>query len=265
MNSTLSTLSTSEALRRGVKTLRHAFIVLLVLTALSFSAASTFAQRRITKEYPARPNVRLHLKNHSGTITVVAWNNDKIRMTADMESPAARFTPELSDDGLVIDVVRENRGRDDVGDVNFTIQVPVNSTVDLETRRGNITVRGVQGAMVRAHVSSEGDIELTGIRAATVMAENTMGNILFDAELLRNGVYELRSMQGVINLRIVANAGFRLSATAPRTRNIDLGGFRDKGQFEFFGDNRKVVGKVGDGGAALNTTNHRGSIVFMPR
>jgi hypothetical protein len=37
------------------------------------------------------------------------------------------------------------------------------------------------------------------------------------------------------------------------------------GEFEFFNEKRKVVGKVGDGGASLSTTNGRGSIVFMPR
>ena len=42
-------------------------------------------------------------------------------------------------------------------------------------------------------------------------------------------------------------------------------GFAQLGEFEFINEKRKVVGKVGDGGAVLNTTNGRGSIVFMPR
>jgi hypothetical protein len=180
-----------------------------------------------------------------------------------MEKSSAKMTPEVNGEGVRIDVRRENR--DDVGDINFKIQVPVDSTVDISTMTGNITIRNVHGQMVRASVSSEGDIELTGIRAQTVMAENTVGNILFDAELLRGGTYVLNSTQGDIQLRITAEAGFRLMAVAPRTRNIDLNGFADKGEFEFFNDKRKVVGKVGDGGAALSTTNGRGSIVFMPR
>ena len=229
------------------------------------SATVVVAQRRFSKEYPSRPNVRLYLKNRSGTIQVEAWNNDKIKVTADMETPAARFTPTLTDDGLVIDVMRDNRGPEDVGDVNFVIRVPVNSTVDLETMRGNIKVTGVHGSMVRARVSSEGDIDLMGIRASTVMAESLMGNIVFDAELIRGGVYELRSMQGNITLRLSADSGFSLVATAPRTRNIDLGGFQHRGNFQFMSENRKVVGRVGDGGASLNTVNQRGSITFMPR
>ena len=64
---------------------------------------------------------------------------------------------------------------------------------------------------------------------------------------------------------VTAEAGFRLMAVAPRTRNIELNGFAQMGEFEYFNDKRKVVGKVGDGGASLSTTNGRGTISLMPR
>ncbi len=249
---------------RGARPARPWFalgaISLIFLTA---SATDAFAQGRFHKKYPARQNVRLQLMNRSGTITVEAWDRNEIKISADLESPAARFTPELSDEGLIIDVERDNRGRD-VGDVNFRIHVPVNATVDLVTKRGQIIVRGVRGALVRAKVISEGDIELTGLRAATVMASNIMGDILFDADLLQGGVYELTSMQGNINIRITAGSGFRLSATAPMTRNIDLGAFANSGVFDYLGGkpSRRVVGQVGAGGASLTTISHRGSIAF---
>lgn len=242
---------------------RHAVFTLAAISLLFICTTEVFAQRSFSKTYPARKNVRLQLLNRSGTILVEAWDRSDIKVQATMESPAARFTPSLSDDGLVIDVVRDNHDRD-VGDVNFTIRVPVNAAVDVKTTRGNITVRGIQGAQVYARVTTEGDIELTGIRAANVMAENLSGNILFDAELLRGGTYVLKSMKGDINLRIAATSGFNLLATAPRTRNIDLNGFARMGNFNF-GDRRKVVGRVGDGGASLTTTNQLGSIVFMLR
>src|SRR5205814_6651683 len=117
-----------------------------------------------------------------------------------MESSSAKMTPEVNGDGVTIDVRRDNR--EDVGDINFLIRVPADSTVDISTMSGGIIIRNVHGQMVRAHVTSEGDIELTGIRAQTVMAENTVGNILFDAELLRGGTYVLNSTQGDIQLRI---------------------------------------------------------------
>jgi hypothetical protein len=227
-------------------------------------AGSAVAQKRFDKEYPAqRASVTVQLHNRSGSVEVETWEKNRIKVTARMESSKATVLPEVRGDGININVQRDNRG--DVGDINFKIMVPADSTVDISTMVGNIVIRNVRGAIVRANVSSEGDIELTGIRAQMVVAENTRGNILFDAELLRNGVYDLKSTQGDIQLRITASSGFRLVAWSQRTRNINLGGFAGKGQFEFSNDNRRVFGKVGDGGAALSTTNVLGSIVFMQR
>ena len=238
-------------------------LLLAALAALVFAAAPARAQKKFSRDYPAGPNIRLQLLNRSGRIEVVGWEKNTVRVTATMESRSAKMEPEVSGQGVRIDVRRDNR--EDVGDVNFIIRVPFNSAVDIGTMTGGIVIRNIRGEMVRAHVTSEGDIELTGIRSPTVMAENTVGNILFDAELLRGGTYVLNSTQGDITLRITAESGFRLTAVAPRTRNIDLNGFAQQGEFEFINEKRKVVGKVGDGGAQLNTTNGRGSIVFMPR
>jgi hypothetical protein len=241
----------------------RACLSLALAAAFLFASTEARAQRRFTREYPAPPDIHLQLINRSGTIEVVAWDKRSVRVSATMESSSAKMSPEVSGGDVLIDARRDNR--EDVGDINFTIRVPAGATVDISTMSGGIIIRNVHGQMVRAHVSTEGDIELTGIRAQTVMAENTVGNILFDAELLRGGTYVLNSTQGDIQLRITAEAGFRLMAVAPRTRNIELNGFAQMGEFEYFNDKRKVVGKVGDGGASLQTTNGRGTISLMPR
>ena len=234
----------------------------LLLFALA-SAPAASAQQKFSKTYRTpRRNIRLQLTNRSGTIEIEGWDRSEIKVTADMESPAAKFTPVVDEEGLVIDVMGDTRGREGVGDVNFKVQVPADATVDLETRIGQITVRNIRGSMVRAVVTSSGDIDLTGIRAFKVMASNIMGNILFDAELLSGGFYDLKSTQGNINVRLSGASGFTLTATAPRTRNIDLGNLATRGNFSFQGDSRRVVGRVGDGSATLMTTNVRGSIGF---
>jgi len=242
---------------------RGALLAWAAAVLLALAPAPALAQRRFSREYPAQPNVRLHIYNRSGTIEVVAWDKPKVSVKATMERSSAKMLPETSDGAVSIDVRRENR--EDVGDIDFKVFVPVGSSVDISTMSGNITIRNVRGEMVRAVVSTAGDIELTGIRARSVDVSNKVGNILFDAELVRDGFYELKSLEGDIQIRVTAESGFRLVAVAPRTRNIDLNGFVGRGSFEYFNEKRKVVGKVGDGGALLNTTNGRGSIVFMPR
>src|SRR6266850_5263086 len=112
-----------------------AFKALVVV--LVFSTAA-FTQQRVSRHYPAGKNVRIELKNLSGTITVETWARNEIRITANMEAPAVHFNPRQTETGLVVDIVGDNSDRRDVGDVNFKIQVPSRSSVDLETRSGQI-------------------------------------------------------------------------------------------------------------------------------
>src|ERR1044072_7641885 len=116
-----------------------AFLFVIVLTS------AAIAQQRVSRDFPAGKNVLLELKSVSGTITVETWKRDEIKITAMMEAPAVHFNPRQTEAGLVIDMVGDNRGRNDVGDVNFRVQLPARSSVDLETRRGQISVSNVQG------------------------------------------------------------------------------------------------------------------------
>src|SRR5437870_1746584 len=165
-----------NAIRTNKKPALVASLLVLMLTAIAF------AQHRVSRNCPAGKNVRLELKNLSGSITVETWQRDEIKITALMEAPAVHFNPRQTDTGLVIDIVGDNRGRGEVGDVNFKIQVPARSSVDLETRRGQIAVSNVQGDLVRAHVWTSGDIQLLGVNPARVFASNTTGDIYFDGE-----------------------------------------------------------------------------------
>jgi DUF4097 and DUF4098 domain-containing protein YvlB len=218
------------------------------------------AQQHISKRYPASKNVRVELRNISGTIEVESWNKDEIRLSATIESPNAHVVPKQIDQNLVIDVMSDNRGRGDVGDVNFKLQVPINSSVDLETRRGNISVANIRGGTVRAYVSSEGDIELSNVTASQVVAQNTIGNIFFDGEFSSGGTYEFKSTKGDITIRIPGNSAFRLVAASP-ARKIALGDFWNNG-FKTQ-DGRKYTGDVGDGRSSVSVTNFSGQITFL--
>ena len=239
------------------------FFSVLITSILFSGAVMVRAQQHLSKRYPAGKNVRIELKNISGTITVESWNRDEIRLTATMESPTAHILPKQIDESLVVDVMADNRGRGDVGDVNFKLQVPVNCSVDLETRRGQIYVSNISGESVRAHVSSEGDIALSNVTAGQVIAQNTIGDIFFDGVFSRGGTYEFKSTKGNITVRIPGDSAFRLVA-ASSTRKILIGPFWNDG-FKALGDGRKFVGDVGDGRSSVSVTTFSGSITFMRR
>jgi len=252
--------STRTEMTRNVS---KAILLLALVSVAALMVGSVEAQHRVSKRYPASKNVRVELKNLWGTITVESWNRDEIKLSADLESPKANLLPRQTADGFVVDVIGDNRGRTDIGNINFRLQVPINSSVDLQTKRGNITVTNIHGGLVRAHVSSEGDIVLTGISATQVFAQNLIGDVFFDGEFARGGTYQFQSGKGNINIRIPADSAFNLVAAAPN-RKITLGEFWNNG-FKTMGDGRKVYGDVVDGRSKVVVTNFQGSITFIRR
>lgn len=236
-------------------------ILLLTVVFFFVSTIQVFAQKKFSKSYPASKNVRLQLTNRTGTVTVEGWNKSEVKISAFMEAPAANIAPQSVNGTIYINLVKDNQGRNGVGNVNFLIKVPYSSSVDIETVMGNLNVSNIGGTLVRAHITSEGDITLTNINAGNVAAENLIGDIFFDGELQSSGSYRVTSMRGNINLRVPFNSSFRLVATAPSTRNISLGPF--SGSKMNFGDGRRIIGKIGDGSATLTVTSQRGSISFI--
>ena len=235
-----------------------------VFAFASVAAENVHAQRKFSKSYPAGKNIRLQLTNRTGTITVRGWERKTVKISAILQKPVANIIPKNLSGTIVIDVVRDNKGRNEVGDVNFTVYVPYASSVDIETRIGNLLVSSIQGGLLRAHISSEGDITLTNIGAASVSAKNVIGDIFYDGVFQPNGVYRFYSMQGNVNLRIPLRSSFRLVATAPSTRSISLGSFSNA-SMRFVGTGRRVVGKVGAGSASVTVTNQQGSISLLRR
>lgn len=228
------------------------------------SVGETAAQKRFSKTYPATKNVRLELSNRDGTVIVEGWDKEEVRITANLEAPAANIIPQNLSGIIRINLRKDNQGRDDVGPVNFVIKVPYWASVDIETLMGNLSVTNVSGGSVRANITSDGDITLTNIDASSVSAENGTGDIFFDGVIKVGGNYRFTSMRGNINLRIPFNSSFRLVATAPSTRDISLGIFSNGG-LNLIGSGRRVVGNVGNGSANLVVTNQRGSISFIAR
>jgi len=241
-------------------------ILMLCLGVVLFVAPfadNAYGQKKFSRIFPASQNVRLQLLNRSGTVTVEGWNRPQVSISASLEVPAANINPQVIEGTILINLVKENQGRE-IGNVNFTIRVPYTSSVDIETLIGNLSVTNVRGGLVRAHISSEGDITLTNISAFAVQAQNGIGDLFFDGEFQSGGNYRFTSIRGAINIRIPFNSSFKLVATAPSTRNISLGPFSTNGM-NFFSEGRRVVGKFGDGNSTLTVTNQRGSISFLRR
>jgi len=246
--------------RKPVKNLSAVFSILIVLTASGFA----LAQQKVSRRFPAGKNVRFELKNVTGTITVETWDRDEISVTALMDNRKATINPRITEAGLVIDIVGDNRALGNVGDINFKIQLPARSSVDLETRSGQINVHNVQGDLVRAHIWTSGDIQMLGVNASRVFASNVEGNIFFDGDLIAGGTYEFKSGRGTISLQLPASCGFHVVATSS-VKRISMGPFWDERRMRLLSEGRRITGDVGDGRASVTITNYQGDIQFFRR
>jgi len=238
--------------------------ILLSVVFFFVCAADAQSLKKYSRNFQAGQNVKLQLMNRTGTVTVEGWDKPYVNITAYLESPAANIDPQIIGNTILLNLVRDNQGRGEVGSVIFNIRVPYYSQVDIETKVGDLRVGNIRSLLVRAHISSEGDIQLINIQSGSVSAENVTGNIFFDGELQSGGNYRFTSMKGDISLRIPFSSSFKLVATAPSTRNIALGSFANN-DLRYFGDGRRVVGRFGEGTASINVTNQRGSIQFIRR
>lgn len=256
----IRSLDIMDGLARGWR--RAALLTACVAVLCALLPLEAAAQRRFNRTYPANQNVRLQLLNRTGTVTVEGWNRNEVSISAYMETPAAVIEPQSLSGTIYINLLKDNQGRE-MGNVNFTIRVPFTSSVDIETKMGNLSVSNVRGGLVRAHITTEGDITLTNIAASAVSAQNGIGDIFYDGTIQQGGGYRFFSISGTISLRIPPGSSFRLSATAPSTRNISLGTFSEN--MRFMWDGRRVVGTSGDGAATLSVTNQRGNIQFIRR
>jgi hypothetical protein len=250
--------------RKKVSAMKTTILLLLSVVFLFGMTETASAQKKFSRSFAAGKSVRLQLMNRTGTVTVEGWNRNEVNITAYLEAPAANIVPQEVEGKIDINLVRDNQGRGEVGNVNFIIRVPYNAVVDIETKIGNLSVTNINGGFVRAHIGTEGDITLTNIGASNVAADNLIGDIFFDGEIQEGGSYRFSSMRGNINIRIPFNSSFKLVATAPSTRNISLGSFSNA-SMNFLGDGRRVVGRFGEGSATLSVTNQRGSIAFIRR
>ncbi|NNF00845.1 MAG: hypothetical protein HKN25_17650 [Pyrinomonadaceae bacterium] len=241
-----------------------AIISLGFALTLMLGISDVSAQKRFSKTYPAGKNITLRLINRSGTIEVRGWDRKQVRINASLERPAARIVPRMLSGTIHINVLRDNKGRSGVGSTNFEIYVPYTSSIDIQTIIGNLQVDNIQGGLVSANITSEGDITLTNIGAKNVSAENVRGNIFYDGIISKEGNYRLKSMRGIISMRIPLNSQFKLVATAPSTRFISLGSFSG-GNLNYIGNGRRVLGKLGNGSATINITNQFGKIRFLTR
>lgn len=174
----------------------------------------------VNKTFSVAPGAgEVEVVNQIGTIKVTSAGAqaDRVTIVARQLDGEPKINATQSPQGKV---KIEVSGR---GTVDFELTAPAGAKLDLLTYKGNISVGQMTGP-VRARITTDGNILLTGLRSSRVEAHCHNGNVSFSGELLAQGDYMLKSFSGRVDATFPPNSDFKLSALTFKG-GLDLGGF----------------------------------------
>jgi hypothetical protein len=129
--------------------------------------------------FAVREGQRLEVSNFSGSITVTAWNENKVRI----QSTASSDPFEVDIGSITVDVNSHGGRYGGPGDAELTIQVPAWMDLELSGNEVDISTRGTRGAVsastIQGRVSvdgGEGSVELSSVEGDIIVA-NVKGRI----------------------------------------------------------------------------------------
>lgn len=268
---------------------------LIAIIAATFVTSVAFAaQRTYDKRLDAPPGGQLTFRADVGSVAVTGGDAPEVVVHADLEGSESflsdfHISAERTPSGVTILARRTHKDWSDTGPtrVRFTIEVPRNYPVDLDTSGGGLDVRNLNAA-VRA-ATSGGSVLVQSV-AGTVnvhtsggridVADST-GNLDLDTSGggidIRNddGKVEAHTSGGGIQAQLRANHGISLSTSGgsiivllpPNTRasvNAETTAGRVTSDFPLSAietdDRSHVRGTIGGGGAPISLHTSAGDI-----
>ena len=146
--------------------------------------------------FAVRQGQRLEVDNFSGSITVTAWNDDKVRVTA--RSSSDPFSVDVGSITVHVNTQAEDHGGP--GDSELTIQVPAWMALEMSGNEVDIEASGthadIKANTVQGHVTIDGG-EGT-IEAQSVEGDLTISNV--------KGRVDLSTVEGAVDLRNISGS-----------------------------------------------------------
>ncbi len=218
-------------------------------TGLLLLLATPASAHRIERHFPVEGRPVITVRNARGRIEVKSWKkpevvvignhtSDKVevdteqagdRIEVDTHVLTEKLTPVdlQADYSLTVPEESELRVRTDsgivvvervFGDLTFNT---VSADVQLQEVAGYLVIKTIGGSVVCARCAGKmdvnsisGNVRLLQPQLDSVRVQTSSGNILFDGNFLRQGIYILKNYSGLIEVRFADTDSFDLSATS---------------------------------------------------
>jgi DUF4097 and DUF4098 domain-containing protein YvlB len=291
-------------LSRNLRPTIHPSLRTAFAAAVLASLALTVSAHRVEKHFTVvgRPVVTIH--NSNGRIQVKSWNKAEVMFVADHAAASTEVESEQVDSRIEIGTrVLNASARSADLQADYTVTVPEETELEIRTDSGSITVASVHGNLtfdtlaadvnlqdVGGAVSvttADGSIVCSRCDGASFKAETvggnvqivqpvmdkitvhtTAGNIFFDGEFLRHGIYIMKSDTGNTEVHYGAASSFDLKATSIHGSVMSQASFSPdkhgkKDNPPKYG--KSLFGTVGKGTAKVELTSFSGTIKILVR
>jgi DUF4097 and DUF4098 domain-containing protein YvlB len=272
-----------------------------ILAGTAWTASATKVEKHFT--VTGKPVVTV--KNSTGRVEVRSWNKQEVSVIANQIGKNAEVDTEQAGSRIEINTrMLNDSARSADMQVDYQILVPEETQLTVRTDSGTIVVESIHGELTFDTIA--GDVNLKSVGGAievttadgsivcsmcdgsrfkaetvrgsvqliqpimdTIRVHTTAGNILFDGDFLRHGVYVLRSDTGNTEVRFGPASSFDLTARSERGSVVSQANLqpdkhgRSKLSVPKFG--KAIFGTIGAGNAKVELSSFSGTIKILQR
>jgi DUF4097 and DUF4098 domain-containing protein YvlB len=221
----------------------------LLAAGFALLLASPAFAHHMEKHFTVNGRPVISVRSSHGRISIKSWKKAEVVVVGDHTSTKVEVDTEQAGNRIEVatHALNDNLTSAEM-EANYEITVPEESELQIRTDSGVVVVERVYGDMVfdtvaanvqleevggylvvktvggsvictrclgRIDVNSiSGNVELLQPQMENVHVQTTSGNILFDGDFLRRGIYILKNYSGVIEVRFSDTDSFDLTATS---------------------------------------------------
>jgi hypothetical protein len=276
---------------------------MLLLPVISFAAG---AGQKVEKHFIVKGRPVVMIQNVAdGRIEVKSWKNSEVVVTASQPSDKVGLDMEQADDRIdvIANILDTSAPQSELSE-NIQLTVPEQTELQIKTQTGLIYVEQVTGDMKLESIAGDvhlkevsgyiivhttggsfvctqcsGKLDFNTISGSAQILQpslknvnliTTTGNILFDGDFIRTGIYTMKSGRGLVEVRFSGTDSFDLNAQtssgtvdnrAEAFLKPDTHGFRRSASKYAKG----LFGTVGNGLAKVELSSFSGTVRILKR
>jgi hypothetical protein len=276
---------------------------MLMLPVISFAAG---AGQKVEKHFIVKGRPVVMIQNVAdGRIEVKSWKNSEVVVTASQPSDKVGLDMEQADDRIdvIANILDTSAPQSELSE-NIQLTVPEQTELQIKTQTGLIYVEQVTGDMKLESIAGDvhlkevsgyiivhttggsfvctqcsGKLDFNTISGSAQILQpslknvnliTTTGNILFDGDFIRTGIYTMKSGRGLVEVRFSGTDSFDLNAQtssgtvdnrAEAFLKPDAHGFRRSASKYAKG----LFGTVGNGLAKVELSSFSGTVRILKR